>query len=89
MSALSIQVTYRRGKASVAYIDLDHRAGASSVRQAEVAPDIIVDFGDDESPIGIEIVDPERVTVPSILSVFDKLGLDRPDERELAPLDAA
>jgi hypothetical protein len=40
-------------------------------------------------PIGIEIVDPEGVTTAEILSVFDKLGLVRPEERELAPLEAA
>jgi hypothetical protein len=48
-----------------------------------------VDFGPDDRPIGIEIIDPETVTTADILSVFDKLGLVRPDEHELAPLEAA
>jgi hypothetical protein len=89
MKTLSIQVTYRRGRRSVAYIALDHRPDRKSLRTAEVAPGFIVDFGEDEHPIGIEIIDPEAASVAEVLSVFDRLGLARPDERELAPLEAA
>jgi len=89
MKSLSLQVTYRKGRASAAYIYLDRQPGAKSARTAVVAPDIVVDFGSDDRPIGIEIVDPEGVTTDDILSVFDKLGLVRPDEHELAPLEAA
>ena len=89
MKSLSLQVTYRKGRPSAAYIYLDRQPGSRSTRTAVLAPDIVVDFGPDDRPIGIEIIDPETVTTADILSVFDKLGLVRPDEHELAPLEAA
>jgi len=88
MKSLSLQITYRKGRPSAAYLYLGQR-GTKSVRTAVVRPDIVVDFGEDDRPVGIEIVDPETVTTSEILSVFDELGLARPDLRELAPLEAA
>jgi hypothetical protein len=89
MKSISLQVTYRKGRPSAAYIYFDRRPGTKSARTAELAPDIVVDFAPDDQPIGLEIVDPESVTVEDILAVFDQLGLARPDGSELAPLDAA
>jgi hypothetical protein len=87
--SLSLQVTYRKGKPWAAYIYLDRRPGSESARTAQLAQDIVVDFASDGRPIGIEIIDPTMVTTADILSVFDELGLVRPDEHELAPLQAA
>jgi hypothetical protein len=89
MKPISLQVTYRKGRPSAAYIYLDRRPGTKSARTAELSPDIVVDFAPDDQPIGLEIVDPESVTVENILAVFDQLGLARPDSSELAPLEAA
>jgi hypothetical protein len=89
MKSLSLQVTYREGRPSAAYIYLDRQPGMKSARTEVVAPEIVVDFGFDDRPIGIEIVDPLGVTTADILSVFDALGLVRPQKHELAPLEAA
>jgi hypothetical protein len=89
MKSISLQVTYRGGRASAAYIWLDHRPGTKSARSVEWAPDLIVDFAADGRPIGVEVVDPEKVTNTDIFNVFDGLGLARPDAADLAPLAAA
>lgn len=89
MRSISLQVTYRRGRPSAAYIWLGQRAGTKSARSVEWSPDLVVDFAADGRPIGVEVVDPESVTTGQIFAVFDGLGLARPDAADLAPLAAA
>jgi hypothetical protein len=89
MKSISLQVTYRKGKASAAYLYLDHPAGTKSARTIEWAPGLIVDFAADGRPMGVEVLDPERVTIVELFAVFDGLGLARPDAADLAPLAAA
>lgn len=89
MSSISLQVTYRKGRPFAAYIYLDHLPGQKIVRSEEVAPEIVVDFDGDAQPIGVEIVSPAATSIDEIFSVFDTLGLNRPDLSELAPLVAA
>ncbi len=89
MNALSIQVTYRKGRPFAAYIYLRHRPGEKAVRTEEIGDDLLVDFDHADEPLGIEVVNPGAVRVEAILSVFDSLGLGRPDPTELGPLQAA
>lgn len=89
MNSISLQVTYRKGRPFAAYIYLDDPPGQKIVRSEEVAPEIVVDFDGDAQPIGVEIVSPDATSIDEILSVFDTLGLSRPDFSELAPLVAA
>ena len=89
MKSISLQVTYRKGRPSAAYIWLDHRLGTKSVRSVEWAPDLVVDYAADGRPIGLEVIDPEKVTNTDIFAVFDGLGLARPDAADLSPLAAA
>jgi len=89
MKHISLQVTYRKGRPFAAYIYLERRPGQKVVRSEEVAPEIVVDFDEDSQAIGVEIVSPDSTSVDEIFSVFDKLGLGRPDLSELAPLVAA
>jgi len=89
VKTISIQVTYRKGRASAAYIYLHRRPGAKAQRSEEIAPEIVVDFGEDGQPIGVEIVNPADTGVEEIFSVFDELGIGRPEAADLAPLIAA
>jgi uncharacterized protein YuzE len=89
MSALSLQVTYREGQPFAAYIYLGHASGSKAVRTEEVGPDLLIDYSEDGSPLGIEIVSPGHVTVEEIHAAFRKLGLNPPSAAELAPLRAA
>jgi uncharacterized protein YuzE len=89
MSPLSLEVTYRKGKPFAAYVYLDRKPGMKSARTEEVAPELLIDYSEDGTPIGIEIVSPGFVTIEKIMSAFDKLGLRRPDPEEFAPVRAA
>jgi uncharacterized protein YuzE len=89
MSAFSLQITYRKGKPFAAYIYLAPRPGAKSQRTEQVGPELLIDYGADGSPLGIEIISPGFVTEEEIGAVFERLGLDPPSSEELAPLRAA
>ncbi len=89
MNPLSLQITYRNGKPFAAYIYFHHAPGTKSVRTEQINPELLVDYGPDGSPLGIEIVSPGHVTLAEINGVFDKLGLNRPAASELVPLRAA
>jgi len=89
MSALSVQVTYHKGRPFAAYIYFARHSGDKSAVTEEITPDILVDYASDGRPIGIEIVTPEAVDSRDVYAVFDRLGLGRPSAAELEPLPAA
>lgn len=89
MMPISLQITYRRGRPSAAYIYFDAAKHARVERSEEIAPEIVVDYDSDSNPIGVEIVSPDSTGVDEILRVFDRLGITRPDSSELDPLVAA
>lgn len=89
MKPITVQVTYRMGQPFAAYIALDRRPGDSVTRTDEASSDLLVDYAEDGRVLGIEVVTPKAVTIDEILAVFDRLGLGRPAEEELAPLRAA
>jgi len=89
MSSVLLNITFRVGRPWVAYISLESRGRRRAVTTKQVSPDLVVDFGSDGAPLGIEIVTPSAVEVEEILAIFDLLGLERPAESELAPIKAA
>ena len=89
MKTVSLQITYRKGKPFAAYIYLSPRLGQASARTEEVSPDLLIDYAQDGTPLGIEVVSPGYVSVEEIQGVLDGLGLGRLEPAELAPLRAA
>jgi uncharacterized protein YuzE len=89
MIAVSLQITYRKGRPFAAYIYLNRRPGERSVRTEQASQDLLVDYAVDGRPIGIEIITPEVVTLEEVNALFDRLGLSRPSPSDLAPLQAA
>ena len=89
MKPIELHVSYMKGRPFAAYIHLERRPGEKSVRTQEFAPEIVVDFAEDDRPIGIEVITPEAVTVETVLEVFDALDLERPTPEEVAPCAAA
>lgn len=89
MSTFSLQITYRHGEPFAAYIYLARVPGLKSARTEEISPELLIDYAADGSPIGIEIVSPGYVDAEEIIAVFERLGLGRPNPRELEPLRAA
>lgn len=89
MSTYSLQVTYRHGKPFAAYIYLAHAPGTKSARTEQIAPELVIDYAADGTPIGIEVISPGFVTDEEIRAVFERLGIEPPPADDLAPLRAA
>ena len=71
MKTVSLQITYRKGKPFAAYIYLSRQNGQKSVRTEVISEDLLIDYAQDETPLGIEIVSPEMVSIDEIQAVFD------------------
>ena len=89
MRDLYLEVTYRKGRPFAAYLYLPRPDGAKSARTATVGEGLVIDLGDDGSPIGLEITAPGRVSVDAINSVLARYGQPGLTAEELAPLAAA
>lgn len=89
MKALSLQITYRKGKPMAAYIYLPRQPGDKAKRTTEPTAGLLVDYAADGRPIGIEIRSPGYVTVEQIQQLLESLGLSGVSEADLAPLKAA
>lgn len=83
-----MEVTYRRGRAVAAYYYLPRRPGQRSHRTVQAAPGVLVDFGRGGRPIGLEITAPSKVTLATLNSVLESLGMAPLDQAEYAPLAA-
>lgn len=88
MPSRYLQVTYRKGKPLAAYLQLPRETGVKVVRSERAGNGVIVDFGPEETPIGIEITSPATVTAAQLDAVLLGLGLGPLEEGELAPLAA-
>ena len=89
MKGRYLEVTFRRGRPLAAYLYLPRTDGAKSSRTQRMDGGVIVDFGPDGAPIGLEITDPCSTTAAMINSVLDGLGAERVGADELRPLRAA
>ena len=89
MKNISLQITYRKGKPFAAYIYLAQSHGQKSARTEAITGDLLIDYAQDGTPLGIEIVSPGMVSIDEIQRVFDHLGLGRLEPAELEPLKAA
>lgn len=90
MTERSLQVTFRKGRAFAAYLYLAHPAGERSAR-TEASADglVVVDYGADDRPMGIEITAPLAVSRERLNSVLASLGEPPLEEPDFRPLTAA
>jgi hypothetical protein len=90
MTERSLQVTYRKGRAFAAYLYLPHGTGGRSAR-SEASSDglLVVDYGPDGRPLGVEITSPDAVTLDRLNSLLAQLGESPLAEQEFRPLRAA
>jgi len=84
-----LEVTFRRGRPIVAYLYLPRHPGDTSHRTLKIDPGMIVDFNEQGTPIGIEIVAPSIVTAADINRALGQLGQPGIANADLAPLRAA
>jgi uncharacterized protein YuzE len=83
-----LEATFRKGKLLAAYLYLPRAAGAKTVRTEPRGDGILVDYGADGRPIGIEITAP-ATRLDAINAVLADLGFASADHDELAPIAAA
>ena len=89
MRAPNLQVTYVKGRPEVAYLRLPGAPGERSAESERVEPEMVLDFNEDGKLIGIEIIDPECVTLEAINDILEKHGFPALSKEDLAPLVAA
>lgn len=86
MRSASLQITYRRGKPYVAYLYLPRKESEPVSSTARFSEELVIDYGQDGKPIGIEIVSPGYVTSAEIKALLAYLKLDADLLTELAPV---
>lgn len=84
-----LEVTFRRGRPLAAYLYLPRRGGEKVARTRRVEPGMVVDYGRDGRPLGIEITSPGAITLPAINRLLRGLGRPPLKKTDLAPLVAA
>ena len=65
-----LEITYRKGRPLAAYLYLSAASGVKSVRTESRDAGLLVDFGPEDQPIGLEITAPEQMTAAQIISGF-------------------
>jgi hypothetical protein len=90
MTERSLQVTYRKGRPFSAYLHLSHETGEKSVRTVASSDGLlVVDYGANEKPIGVEITAPLAVSLSRLNSLLADLGEPALPERDYLPVRAA
>jgi uncharacterized protein YuzE len=84
-----LEVTFRKGKPFAAYFYLSRNPDEKSSRTEKVGGRILIDYGKSGRPIGIEIIDPNKINLHAINEILMKLNLHPAEEKDLTPLLAA
>lgn len=84
-----LEVTYRQGRPLAAYLYLPRATGVRSARTASATAGLLVDYGPDGAPIGIEITAPSHTTLELLNRVLGALGHPPLEPADVAPLAAA
>jgi hypothetical protein len=87
MTERSLQVTYRKGKAFVAYLHLAHQTGEKSAKTVPSADGLlVVDYAQDGKPIGVEITAPTAVPLNRLNQLLGDLGEPLMSEPDYLPV---
>lgn len=89
MNESYLEVTFRRGRPLAAYYYLPRSSKDRSYRTQRVEPGLVIDFRRDGTPIGIEILAPQKLTLAAFNRVLRDLGRPALKRADLAPLRAA
>lgn len=84
-----LEITFRKGKPLAAYLYLSKASGVKSLRTEPRGAGLLVDYGPEDQPIGVEITAPAQTTAKQINEVLSNLNLSPMAEEELSPLKAA
>ncbi len=86
---MDLTISYQKGEPYAAYLTIPHPFGEKSFHQREVEPEIIVDFGRDGRPLGIEMLDPRRASWTRLNRIMKKLKMPPLTREWVRPLRAA
>jgi len=90
MTERSLQVTYRKGRAFAAHLHLSHHTGERSAKTIASSDGLlIVDYGANGRPVGIEITAPQAVPLERLNQLLADLGEPPLAEQEYKPLRVA
>ena len=89
MSAIFLEVSFRRGRPFAAYLRLPRRAGATVARTVEAEPGILADLDAQGVVLGVEIVSPSPESGAAVRRVLAGLHGPVVAEAEFGPLLAA
>ena len=89
MESRFLEVTFRKGKPIAAYLYLTDDSSAKSRRSKQSGPGLVLDYGEADELIGIEITSPSRATLESVNEVLLSHRLAPVADSELSPLQAA
>ena len=88
-SSRYLEVTFRDGTTVAAYLYFPRRSGEKSVRTERRECGMVVDFADNDRPIGIEITAPEALSLDVLNRALIALNQEPATAQEIAPLAAA
>jgi hypothetical protein len=90
MTERSLQVTYRKGRPFAAYLHLSHQTGEKSARTVPSSDGLlVVDYGANGQPMGVEITAPLAVSLDRLNSLLGELGQAPLPEQDYLPFRAA
>jgi len=84
-----LEVTFRHGRPLAAYLYLSRAPGDRSRRTTPAGVGMIIHYTEAGKPIGIEITDPEQVTIAELNGVLASLDAPALAAEDIAPLRAA
>jgi len=72
MTERSLQVTYRKGRPFAAYLHLSHATGEKSARTVASSDGLlVVDYGANGRPVGVEITAPRAVSLERLNELLE------------------
>ena len=84
-----LQITFQKGKPFAAYLYLPRGSDERSLRSEEAEHGMVIDYGANDHPIGVELTAPEFVTIERLNHVLLRLKMPLMREEELAQLSVA
>jgi uncharacterized protein YuzE len=81
-----LEVTFRKGKIIAAYLYLPRTIGEKVNYTEKISSGVLIDYGDNGRPIGVEITTPQNINMEKINEIFGSLNIETMSEKELAPL---
>ena len=85
---VDLEITYRDGRPRMGYLYLSDPSEKSE-RSQRISPEMVIDINKDGELIGIELLNPSRVTLEAINNLLEEYGLNSLNESDLAPILAA